>query len=197
MRLYFNKLTRGTRPRWLIEEAGLPVEIVVVDVMAGEQRGEAYKRLNPNGKVPVLIDGDQAIFESAAITLHLADKAPGLAPPVGTIERGLYYQWAFWAAVTLEVGVSEVFTERMKPEDQRDAAKIAEGTRKYHACLEILSRALEGREWLVADTFSAADILVISVLAWAGAMKMNEGFPTIEAYTARGKARPAFQRARS
>lgn len=197
MRLYFNKFSRATRPRWLLEEAGLPCEIVTVDMAAGEHRSDTFRKIHPHGKVPVLVDGETAIFESAAITLYLADKATGLAPAVGTVERGLYYQWAFWTMATLEPGVIQVGSQARKPEGEKDAAIVAEGTAKYRECLEVLTHALDGHDWLVGNTFSAADVLVISVLAWAGAMKMNEGFPVVEAYVARGKARPAFARARS
>ncbi len=197
MRLYFNKYSRGTRPRWLLEEAGLDCEIVTVDLANGEHRTEAYRAINPNGKVPVLVDGDQVLFESAAITLHLADKVPGFAPAVGTIERGVYYQWAFWAAVTLEPEVARVSAQAQKPEAERDTAAIEAAKHAHHANLAILDRALEGRTWILGDAFSAADVLLISILAWAGAMKLNQGFPNVEAYVARGKARPAFARARA
>lgn len=197
MRLYFNKFSRATRPRWLIEEAAIPCEIVPVDMAAGEHRSEAYRRIHPHGKVPVLVDGDTPIFESAAITLYLADKVEGFAPPVGTVERGLYYQWAFWAMATLEPGVILFGSQARKAEADKDQAVLAEGTAKYQECMRVLTGALEDREWLVGNRFSAADILVISIAAWAGAMKMNEGFPAVEAYVARGKARPAFARARS
>lgn len=197
MRLYSNKFSRGTRPRWLLEESGLACEIVNVDMAAREHKTDAYLKLHPHGCVPVLVDGDTPIFESAAITLYLADKAPGFAPALGTIERGQYYQWAVWAMATLEPGVAQVGLQARKPEAERDTAAVAEGTRRYHDCLRVLSNAIEGREWLVGDTFTAADILVIGVLAWAGAMKLNEGFPVVEAYVARGKARPAFARSRA
>jgi len=196
VQLYSNKSSRGTRPRWLLEETGLPCEIVNVDLATGEHKSEAYRKLHPHGAVPVLVDGTTAIFESAAITLYLADKAGNLAPPVGSTDRGLYYQWCVWTMATLEPGVIQVFTQVRKPEAERDAAAVAQGTSRYHECLRVLSEALEGREWLVDNTFSAADILVISVLAWAGAMKLNEGYPVIAEYVARGKARPAFLRAR-
>jgi glutathione S-transferase len=196
MRLYFNKFSRATRPRWLIEEAGIPCEIVNVDMAAGEHKAEAYLRLHPHGQVPVLVDGGTPIIESAAITLYLADKVPGFAPEIGTIERGLYYQWAVYAMASLEPGVVQVAGQGRRPEAERDAAAIAEGTKRYHACLRTITAALDGKQWLVGDTFSAADILVASVLVWAGMMKLNEGFPAIDAYVARCTARPAFKAAR-
>lgn len=197
MRLYTNKFSRGTRPRWLLEEAGLPYEAVEVDMRGGGHKAPEYLALHPHGQVPVLVVDGKPIFESAAITLWLADQAPGLAPAVGTLERAAYYQWCFWAMATLEPAVIQIAGEQRKAEGERDAAALAASTAKYHECLRVLGNALGSDEWLVANTFSAADVLVISVLAWAGSMKLNVGFPAIEAYVNRGKARPAFARARA
>lgn len=79
----------------MFEELGAPYEMVPVDREGGECASEAYRKLHPLGKVPVLADGEQTIFESSAILLHLADRFPdkALAPAPGTPERGLYYQW--------------------------------------------------------------------------------------------------------
>jgi glutathione S-transferase len=195
MRLYFNPFTRATRPRWLIEEAGLPVEIVRVDLAAGEQRTEAYTRIHPLGKVPALVDGDRTIVDSLAIVLHLADKAPGLAPLPGTVERAVYYQWCVYAAVTLEGPVGRFFYENRKPEAERDAAVLADARREFDVVAAPVAAALEGREYLLGG-FTAADVMVASVLAWAEGMGLLDGHPSLRAYSARNKARPAFRRAR-
>jgi glutathione S-transferase len=199
MRLYFNKSSRATRPRWLLEEAGIPCEIVPVDMAKGEHKSEAYLRLHPHGQLPVLVDDDTPIFESAAITLYLADKAPasGLAPAIGTVARGLYYQWAVYAMATLEPGVAQYMAHtRRNPESERKPELADEGRRRYHTCLAVLTAALGGNQWLVEDRFTAADVLIGSVLAWGGSLGLNAGFPVIEAYTARCAARPAFAAAR-
>ncbi len=199
MKLYFHKYSRGTRPRWLIEEAGIACEIVSVDMANMAHKTPEHLRLHPHGQVPVLVDGDTAIFESAAITLYLADRAPesGLSPAIGTVERGLYYQWVLYAAVTLEAPVARVAEENRKPECDRDATIIAKATGKFSECLTVLSAALDGRDWLVANRFSAADILIAGVLIWANGMKLCAGFPAIEAYIARSMARPAFKAMRA
>ncbi|MEN9786649.1 MAG: hypothetical protein RLZZ299_1913 [Pseudomonadota bacterium] len=196
MKLYYNKNTRATRPRWLIEEAGLDVEIVPVDLAAGQQRQDAYRAVHPLGKVPALQDGDRVILESGAITLYLADRA-GLAPEVGTPARATYYQWCFYAVTTLEAPVGKAFHELRKPEEARSASVVDDARRELATACGPLSDALREHPWLVDDTFSAADVLVGSVLAWARAMGLLEGQDVLLDYVARCTARPAFARART
>jgi len=90
--LYYSPQSRAIRPRWLLEEIGVPYELKRLNLQAGEQKKPGYLKINPNGTVPALVDGDLALFESAAICQYLADKFPEkrLAPPVGTPERGRY-----------------------------------------------------------------------------------------------------------
>ncbi|MFZ5481786.1 MAG: glutathione S-transferase family protein [Myxococcota bacterium] len=197
-KLFFNKYTRATRPRWLVEEAGLPVEIVPVDMVAGEHKRPEYLRLHPHGKLPVLVDGDTAIFESAAICMHLADRFPEakMAPAPGTVERGLYYQWMVYAMATLEPPVYATFLENKKPEGERDAATLKKAREDLDACLKVLSDALAGRDWLLGE-LCAADVVVGSIVAWAAGMKLTGEFPVVEAYVARCKARPGFAKART
>src|SRR5512143_2861365 len=104
MKLYFTPRTRATRPRWLLEELGVPYELVRVDLEAGQNRTADYLALHPLAQVPVLVDDDQVLIESAAICMHLGDRFPAarLAPAVGSRLRGPYLQWMFYCAATLE-----------------------------------------------------------------------------------------------
>lgn len=195
MRLYFNKFTRATRPRWLIEEAGLPCEIVNVDLVAGDHKKPEYLAIHPHGKLPALVlDDGTAVIESAAITMFLADLAPGLAPAPGSAERARYYQWIVYAVVTMEPAVAKAFYEGRKPAP--DAAVQAEALADFGAAAKVVTAALEGRDWLLGE-FSAADIMMGSLLAWARSVKLLEGWPALQAYVARCMARPAFSRART
>jgi len=196
MKLYFNKYTRSTRPRWLIEEAGIPCDIVPVDLAAGEHKRPEFLALHPLGKVPALQQGDLTMMESAAITLWLADGTP-LAPAPGTPARAHYYQWAFYAVTQLETPVGRYFQESRKPEGERNAQVLEEARAEASRMYPPLAEALAGKDWLVEDTFSAADVLVGSVLAWARAMGLLEGEDVLQAYVARCMARPAFARART
>lgn len=96
MKLYYIATTRAMRPRWLLEEMELAYELIHVTIAMTQQ--PEYRQIHPHGKVPVLVDEDMTIFESAAICAYLADKHPekGLAPLPGTSARGYYYQWLFY-----------------------------------------------------------------------------------------------------
>lgn len=200
MRLFFNKNTRSTRPRWLIEELGVPCEIVPVDLQRGEHKSPAHLRVHPLGKVPALEDDDGTVLiESAAICLHLADKFAdrGLAPAPGTPTRGRYFQWMVYAVATLEGPVAEVGAEARKPEAERNPTTLAEARARFAAVAAPLEATLVDGPWLLGESFSAADVVVGSICAWARSLGLLEGFPALAAYTARCVARPAFSRART
>lgn len=195
-KLYYNKYTRATRVRWLIEEADLDVEIVNVDLAQGEHKSPAYLKVHPLGKVPALQDGARTIIESGAITMYLAD-GTAFAPAVGTPARGDYYQWCFYAVASLEAPVGAYFYEYRKPEGERNATLLENASRDFANVAAPLADALAGRNWLVDDTFSAADILVGSIVAWARSLGLLEGQPELQGYAARCAERPAFARARN
>ena len=121
MKLYSNPFSRGTRPRWLLEELGVPYALVHVDMKAGAHKEPGYRAIHPLGRVPALVEEDgRTVIESGAICLYLADKYidRGLAPAFGSPARGAYYQWAFYAYATLEAPVTQYFTHtRSAPED--------------------------------------------------------------------------------
>src|SRR5262245_27567980 len=98
-------------PHAALEETGAPHELVLVDMKSNAHKKPDYLKLNPNGRVPTLVDGDQAIYESAAIMLHLADKHPGsgLAPAVGTADRARYYQWMVYLTNTVQEAYIEYY----------------------------------------------------------------------------------------
>src|SRR4051794_3745039 len=109
LKLYYVPRTRAVRARWMLEELGVPHELHRVDLANGEHRSPEYlARVHPLGHVPVLVDGETAIFESAAIIAYLADRFPEkqLAPAPGSPERGPYYQWMFYAVTELEPHVA-------------------------------------------------------------------------------------------
>ena len=104
LKLYHAAQTRSIRPRWLLEEVGAPYELARLSLEQGDNKTPDYLRLNPNGRVPTLVDGDLVLYESAAIVQHLADRfaEKRLAPPIGTPARGLYYQWIHYTMSEIE-----------------------------------------------------------------------------------------------
>src|SRR5207253_1232227 len=104
VKLYFNAFSRAVRARWMLEELGVPHEIVPFDF---EKEDPEYLKIHPLGMVPAVVDDGKPLFESSAIVMHYADKYPEkkLAPALGTYERALYYQWIFFTMTHLEPAV--------------------------------------------------------------------------------------------
>lgn len=200
MKLYYAPQTRAGRPRWILEEIGAPYELVRLDMSKGEHKQPDYMKIHPHGAVPALVDGDLAMFESAAICAYLADKFPEkrLAPPIGSPARGLYYQWLVYSMATLEPPVLQIFLNTvMLPEAQRSAAAVEEGRTKFAEVARVLEQALTGKNFILGEQFSAADVMIGSTLVWAQFMGLLTGHPELEGYAKRLSERPAFQSARA
>jgi glutathione S-transferase len=197
--LYHSPQSRSIRPRWLLEEIGAPYEVKLIRLEAGDQKSPEYLKLNPNGTVPTLVDGDLVLWESAAICQYLADKFPehGLAPAVGTPQRGTYYQWIHYAMSTLEPPAITIFLHTVRlPETDRVPQLVDAARTELAAAVTVVNDALAGREWILGSQFTAADVMVGSTLWWAQLMGLiGEQHPNAQAYLARCMARPAMQRA--
>jgi glutathione S-transferase len=197
--LYHSPQSRSIRPRWLLEEIGAPYEVKLIRLEAGDQKSPEYLKLNPNGTVPTLVDGDLVLWESAAICQYLADKFPehGLAPAVGTPQRGTYYQWIHYAMSTLEPPAITIFLHTVRlPETDRVPQLVDAARTELAAAVTVVNDALAGREWMLGSQFTAADVMVGSTLWWAQLMGLiGEQHPNAQAYLARCVARPAMQRA--
>ena len=198
MKLYCAPQTRATRPRWMLEEIGAPYELVRLQLSKGEHKRPEYLKIHPHGAVPAYSDGEVTMFESAAICAYLADKFPDkrLAPPVGSAERGLYYQWLVYSMATMEPPVLKVFLNtRMLPEAQRSAAVAEEGRKQWTDVARALEQSLAGKSFLLGERFTAADVMIGSILGWSRVMALLDGHRGLQEYTARVTGRPAFGRA--
>jgi len=199
MTLYHYPQSRSFRPRWLLEELGVPYQVVRVDLPAGEHKRPEYLKINPNGAVPALVDGELVLFESAAICQYLADKVPEkrLVPALGTPARGLYYQWMHYAMAGLEPPILDIFMHTMRRAEAERIPAVAEEARTLLAArLDVMERALAGRTFILGEEFSAADVMLGSMLGWARAMRiLGDERPNVNAYVARLTHRPAFRRA--
>ena len=191
IRLFYVPNTRSTRPRWMLEELDVPYELV--KMTAAQTKTPEYRKVHPMGKVPALQDDGVTIFESAAIVAYLADKFPGkgLAPPPG--QRAAYYQWIIFAMATLEPAVAAVvYHTRLRPEEKRVPVIAEEGRANFADAARAI--ALQGAYLL--GQFSAADIVLGSVVLWGSSAKLLEDLPSLKAYADRLKARPAWARSR-
>lgn len=191
MKLYFAPRTRATRARWLLEELGVPYELVKLDLARQENTTPAYLAVHPLGEVPALVDGDVTLLESLAICLHLADRFPEkhLAPPVGSAERGPYYQWLAFTEVSLEPMVMAFYRHAQLPEE------LAKHRTRLTAVLDVITAGLGGREFLVGGAFTAADVVMASILHLANTLKLLDGHPRLVEYVKRHTQRPAVRKA--
>ena len=202
LRLHYYPGNASLTPHVLLEELGVPYELVLVDRTRDAHKSPEYLRLNPNGQIPVLVDGDLVLYETAAICLHLADTHPGagLAPPPGTPERAHFYQWMAWCTNTLQAMLMHYFyPERMV--DDGDAAAAAQvkshAQARAGAMLAILDAQLasHGRDWLLGDRFSAVDPFALMLGRWTrGFDRPARAYAHIGPYLSRVLARPAVSR---
>jgi glutathione S-transferase len=205
LKLYHYPQTRSIRPRWLLEEIGAPYELVRVDLAAGEQRTPEYLKLNPNGTVPTLVDDDLVLFESAAIVQYLAEKFPQahLAPAVGTTARGKYYQWIHYAMSALEPPAVTIFLHTTgaplgQPPPERFPQLVPTARTQLNAAINVLDNELAEKEFILGGNFSAADVMIGSMLGWCFMLGMaGEDARNAQAYLGRLATRPAAARAQA
>ncbi|ODT88713.1 glutathione S-transferase family protein [Phenylobacterium sp. SCN 70-31] len=190
---YTNPMSRGRIIRWMLEEVGRPYRTVVLDWATNANKSPEYLAVNPMGKVPAIVHGDTVVTECAAICAYLADVFPEtkLAPPHGSRLRGPYYRWLFFGAGPIEQAVAFGALQIDVPEERR--AMVGFGS--MADVLNTLEGALEGREYLVGDSFTAADLYIGAHLSWGMDFGTIEKRPVYEAYVARLMARPAEKRA--
>jgi len=190
---YTNPMSRGRIVRWMLEEVGQPYETVVLDY-ATTMKGADYLAINPMGKVPAIRHGDVIVTETAAICAYLADAFPDakLAPPPGDKLRGPYYRWMFYGAGPVEAMASNQALGVAVPDEKR--ATVGYGSREQ--VIDTLQYAVSQGDYLVSDTFTAADLYLGAQIGWGLQFGTIEKRPGFEAYVGRIFSRPAAARAR-
>ena len=192
MKLYGFAGTRSQRALWGLNEVDADFEYVSVNLLAGEHKRPEFLRINPAGRVPVLVDGDQIIPESAAIVLYLADKYPEKALlPADLKERAQVYRWTLFAVTELEQPLWRMTRHSfLYPPDKRSPADIALAREDFATMAEVLDRHLEGREFIVGDRLTVADCVTVYLIDWANEAHLLDAFPRLQAYLERLYARP-------
>ena len=185
-------LARDMRVRWAFEEVGQPYDVRLLTF--AEMKEPAHRALQPFGQIPTYEEGDLALFDSGAIVLHIAQNHAGLLPDDANA-RARAITWMFAAVSTMEPTILEretaSFTERDKP---WYAERLPAVENRIRVRLGELSKRLGDAEWL-DGAFSAADLLMVSVLYRPSGSDFLPEFPNLAAYLARGQARPAYKRA--
>lgn len=202
IRFYFHPTPNPAKVSLFLEEAGLPYEIVPVDTSKGEQHTPEFRAVNPNGKVPAIVDtegvgGEVRVFDSTAILLYLGDKTGQF---VGTpTERGELLSWLLFIASGLgPYSGQSVHFQRAAPEKLPYAINryLREAQRHY----QVLDSHLNGRDWIVGDSYSIADM---SAWGWLERARFVLGeddplapYPNVKRLHGAVSARPAAERAR-
>lgn len=194
-KLYYYPGNASLLPHFLLREIGAAFELVLVDRTQNAQRQPDYLALNPNGRIPVLIDGDTVLFEAAATAMHLCDKHPeaGLAPPVGSAERGQFYKWMVHLTNTPQAEYRAWFY----PHEHADSAEAAASVKRVaqtrlEAMFDRIAAQLDGRDYLLESGLSAADFFLVMLVRWGRAMpRPPRDIPVLAAHAARVLARPA------
>lgn len=198
IKIYGTAQSRALRPLWVLEELGVAYELVKINFAAGDSRKPEFLKINPNGRVPAMVDGDLTLWESMAIDLYLADKyGKGKLAPADERERGLALQWSFWAMTECEPHTLACLLNRaVYPPPNRDEEKARAAEGALQAPLAVLEQQLQGRDHLLGSGFTIADLNVAGVLLWCRPGKVDLAkFPTVQAWLARCTSRPALKAA--
>jgi len=196
---YYAPMSTASIITLVLEELGTPCEKVKLDIKKGETKKPEFLKLNPNGKVPVLVHDGSVIFESSAITMYLGetfgvDKKlyPGPGP-----KRGEAMKWIAWANVTLGEAVGRWARNTMEwaPAEHRNAAAGEAAKKDMQECLRIFDEALEGKSFLVGD-YTLADTHLCSFMDWLRYMNVDfAAYKRLNAWAERCRTRPAYAKA--
>jgi glutathione S-transferase len=185
-------LARDTRVRWALEEVGQPYEVRLVSFRAMKE--PAHLALSPFGKIPTYEEGDLALFESGAIVFHIAERHAGLLPNDANA-RARALAWMFAAVNTVEPPILDLVTAKILESDKPWAAERLPLVKdRIRERLGQLSARLGDSEWL-DGSFSAGDLMMVSVLLRSRPSGLLDEYANLAAYVARGEARPAYKRA--
>jgi glutathione S-transferase len=201
LELYYYPSYVSLLPHILLHELEIEHRLIFVDRYANAHKREAYLKLNPNGLIPVLRDGDLVLYEAAAISLHLTDTHPdaGLTPPLGTDARAHFYKWLFWLATNLHPALSNYLHPGKWTADAAAQAQLRAGAEERIAALfDIIDAeiAAHGGPWLLGETYSAVDAYAFVLCRWARNMaKPGSSWPHFGPSARRVSERPAVLRA--
>jgi glutathione S-transferase len=197
MKVYFAPNSRAVRTVWLLEEIGQPYELERFQLGQREMRGPEYTRINPNGRVPTLIDGDTTISESTAIAQYLGAKyAPHLIRGPDSPNFAMYLQWLHYAEGMIMPPINNYVVETiLLPPDRRNPEMAARALKLLNRTLDAAEAHMAGREYM-ADEFTVADTITGHAIMMARRMGGDfSNCPNLSAYADRLQERPAFKAA--
>ena len=191
MNIFYAPQTRAVRIFWMLEEAGIEYAKELVDIRAPERNDpEEFLAASPMGKVPAIVDGEVAMAESSAICLYVADKYRygELAPRIEDPERGRFLYWLMYTPAVIEPAMSEKF-------NKTEPNRLSNAWGDFDLMINVFDDAMEGRQWVLGDKFSAADVMLGSSAVFMRMFDMLPEARNISAYADRCLERPAYKQA--
>jgi glutathione S-transferase len=198
LQLYGNPRSRAMRCLWMLEEMGEPYELIEKSTRTDELQSAEYLRLNPNARIPTLVDGDMVLWESMAINIYLAQKYEGPMHCTSPEVLGLAAQWSFWAMLEMEGLLLDLLQHRaVLPEFARDASYAERDELLLRKPLQVLNNSLRKRDHLAGGDFTVADLNVASILVWGKMGRLDlSTHPDVARWLDSCLARPAYSRVR-
>jgi len=196
LQIYGIARTRAFRPLWTAMELGIDYEHFPIEIGDTGAKTPEFLKLNPNGRLPVIVDDGFVLFESLAITMYLAKKHANGSLYPGTLEQeARCWQWTIWALTEVDRGVNIWSLHAVRlPEAERDAAKREEALKVIAKPFAVLDATLSDQLYLLGDDFTVADLNVAAVISRAIDMDLS-AVPHLQAWLTRCLARPAAQQA--
>jgi glutathione S-transferase len=196
LQIYGIARTRAFRALWVAKEVGVEYEHLPIEIGETGAKTPEFLAINPNGRLPVILDGDFVLFESLAITMYLAKKhSPGKLYPATLEGEAKTWQWTMWALTEVDRGVNIWSLHAVRlPEAERDAAKRDEALKVVAKPFQILDGAVSKQPYLLGDTFTVADLNVAAVISRAVDMDLT-AVPNLKAWLTRCLDRPAARAA--
>ena len=190
--------SRADRSLWAIEETGIDYEHVKTN-FGEESKADEYLEINPNGRIPALIDGDLKLFESMAINLYLTKQYARDLYPTNPNDEAKANQWSVWAISEIEPLQMQIVIQKFfVPKDKQDQAEIDRASKGLVRPLKVLDHALRDSDYLLGEKFSVADLNVAGVMLLLKAVKFDfDPFQNVSAWIDKCHARPALERARA
>jgi glutathione S-transferase len=192
MQLYEFAPTRSIRVRWMLQELGVDFEAITVNLAAGEHRHPAFLKINPAGRVPVLVDDDLVLTESVAIVLYLAEKYSykGLLP-TDIKQRSQVYRWLLFTATELEQPLWRISRHTaLYPEHLRLPAEVALARQDFTDMVAVLEEHMQESKFIVGNTVTVADFMCAYTLDWANEVGLLDGCAQLRRYMEQMYARP-------
>ncbi|MFS2099931.1 glutathione S-transferase family protein [Variovorax sp. Varisp85] len=185
MKLYFDPQSRSQVARWMLDEAGVDYEIVTTLIKDKAHKTPEFLKINPAGKLPALVDGRTRVFENAAICMYVAEKFPGkrLAPFPGSPDRGRYLSLMVYSTSQLELAMGDSLL-KIRSNNR------ARGWTDFEAAKDAVERELGDGPYLFGAQFTAADVMIGSMLIWHRAFGGILNRPKLDAYVNRLQGRP-------